>query len=58
MGGLKKSVNIGNEWGKRHKCLILMLNLKESKQKRSEASKNKVESKRLSNISINLSKFK
>ena len=58
MGGLKKSVNIGNEWEKKHKCLILMLNLKESKQTRSEASKNKVESKRLSNISINLSKFK
>ena len=30
----KTSVNIGNEWKKRHKCLILMLNLKVSKQTR------------------------
>ena len=37
---------------KRHKCLILMLNLKVSKQTRREASKNKV-TKRVSNISIN-----
>ena len=39
MGGwnFKKSVNIGNEWKKRHKCLILMLNLKVSKQTRREA---------------------
>ena len=49
----KKFVNIGNEWKKRHKCLMLMLNLKVSKQKRSEASKNKVIIKRVSNISIN-----
>ena len=38
---------------KRHKCLILMLNLKVSKQTRSEASKSKVIIKRISNISIN-----
>ena len=38
----KKSVNIGNEWKKRHKCLILMLKLKVSKQTRSEACKNEV----------------
>ena len=43
-GGLnfRKSINIGNEWKKRHKCLILMLKLKISKRTRSEASKNKV----------------
>ena len=35
----KKFVNIGNEWKKRHECLILMLNLTVSKQTRSEASK-------------------
>ena len=34
---------------KRHKCLILMLSLKLSKQTRSEASKNKVIIKRVSN---------
>ena len=28
----KISVNIGHEWKKTHKCLILMLNLKVSKQ--------------------------
>ena len=33
----KISVNVGNEWKKRHKCLILMLNLKVSKQARSAA---------------------
>ena len=38
---------------KRHKCLILMLNLKVSTQTRSEASKNKVIIKRVSKISIN-----
>ena len=38
---------------KRDKCLILMLNLKVSKQRRNEASKNKVIIKRISNISIN-----
>ena len=50
---LKISVNIGNEWKKKHKYLILMLNLKESKQTRSEVSKNKVIIKRVSNMSIN-----
>ena len=48
-----KSVNIGNEWKNRHECLILVLNLKVSKQTRSEASKNKVIIKRVSNKSIN-----
>ena len=43
----KKSVNIGNQWKKRHKCLILMLNFKVSKQARSEASQNKVKIKRV-----------
>ena len=38
----KKSVNIGNQWKKWRKCLILMLKLKVSKQARSEASTNKV----------------
>ena len=54
-GGLnfKKSVNIGNERKKRHKCLTLMFNIKVSKRTRSEASKNKVITKRVSNISIN-----
>ena len=47
----KKFVNIGNEWKKRHKCLVLMLNLKVSKRTRSEASENKVIIKRISNIS-------
>ena len=41
----KISVNIGNEWKKRYKRLILMLNYKISKQTSSEASKNKVISK-------------
>ena len=49
----KKPVNISNEWKKIHKCLILMLNLKVSKQARNEASKNKVIVKRVANISIN-----
>ena len=40
----KKFVDIGNEWKNRHECLILI---------RSEASKNKVIIKRVSNISIN-----
>ena len=56
MGGgqnIKISVNIGNEPKKGHKCLILMLNLKVSKQTTSEASKNKVIIKRVSIISIN-----
>ena len=38
----KKSVNIANERKKLHKCLILMLNLKVSKQTRNDGSKNKV----------------
>ena len=49
----KKPVNIGNEWKKRRKCLILMLDLKVTKQTRSEASKNKVIIKGVSNISVN-----
>ena len=49
----KKSVNIGDEWKKRHKCLILMLNLTVNKRTRSEAGKNKVIIKRVSYISIN-----
>ena len=44
-------ISVTNE--KRDKCLMLMLNLKVSKQARSEASKNKVIIKRVSNISIN-----
>ena len=48
----KKFVNSSNEWKKRHKCLILMLNLKVSKQTRGEASKNKAVIKRVSKISI------
>ena len=44
----KVSVNIGNERKKRHRCLILILNLKVNKQTRSEASKNKVIIKRVS----------
>ena len=52
------SVNIGNESKKKHECLILMLNVKLSKQKRSEASKNKVIIKRVSNIINKLSKSK
>ena len=52
-GGISKYplILVMNE--KRNKGLILMLNLKLSKQIRSEASKNKVIIKRLSNISIN-----
>ena len=38
---------------KKHKCLILMLTLKASKQTRSEAIKNKAVIKRVSSISIN-----
>ena len=42
---------------KTDKYLILMLNLKVSKQTRSEANQNKVISKRVSNlVSVNLSK--
>ena len=29
---LKKSVTIGNEWKKRYKCLILIVNLKVNKE--------------------------
>ena len=54
MGGVGISkdplISVMNE-KKRHKCLILML--KVSKQTTSEASKNKVIIKRVSNISIN-----
>ena len=49
----KKFVNIGNKERKRHKRLILMLNLKVSKQTRYEVSKNKIIIKRVSNISMN-----
>ena len=51
-GGLEfqKSVNIGYEWKKRHKCLTLMLNLRVSKRTKSEASKDKIIIKRVSNI--------
>ena len=49
----KKFVNISNEWKNIHECLILMLNLEVRKQARSEASKNKVIIKRISNLSIN-----
>ena len=48
---LKPLISVMNE--KRDKCLTLMLNLKVSKQTRSEASKNKVIIKRVSNISRN-----
>ena len=59
MGGFKINGGIGinllisvmNE--KRDKRLILMLNLKVSKQTRSETSKNKGVIKRVSDISIN-----
>ena len=49
----KKFINISNEWKNIHGCLILMINLKVSKQAKSEASKNKVIIKRISNLSIN-----
>ena len=63
MGGrgqkLKKSVNISNEWKKKHKCLILILKLKVSKKTRSEASKNKISNNQKSIKHINkLSKSK
>ena len=48
-------ISVMNE--KRDKCLILMFNLKVSKQTRNETSKNKVIIKRVSNIS-KLSKSK
>ena len=32
----QKSVNIGNEWKMRHKCLILMLNIKVSRRNKQE----------------------
>ena len=52
-GVRKKSlISIMNE-KKKHKCLILMLTLKASKQTRSEAIKNKAVIKRVSSISIN-----
>ena len=50
-GDLKISVNIGDEWKKRHKCLILMLNLKVSKQTRNDGNKNKVIIKSVKHIS-------
>ena len=49
----KKPVNVGNEWKKRYKCLILMLNPTVRKQKKSEASKKKAIIKGVSKISIN-----
>ena len=49
----KISVNIGNELKKRHKCYILILNVKVSKQTRTEANKNNGIIQRVSNISIN-----
>ena len=49
----KKFINISNEWKNIHGCLILMINLKVSKQAKIEASKNKVIIKRASNLSIN-----
>ena len=49
----KISVNIGNESKKRHKCYILILNVKVSKQTRTEANKNNGIIQRVSNISIN-----
>ena len=51
--GIFKSplTSVTNE--KRDKCLVLILNLKVSKQTRSEASKNKVIIKSVPNISIN-----
>ena len=45
-------ISVMNE-KKRHECLILMFNLKVSKQTRSKASKNKVMIKRVSNVSTN-----
>ena len=44
-------ISVMNE--KRDKCLMFMLNLKVSKQRRSEASKNKVKIKKVSHISMN-----
>ena len=52
-GGGQKNLLISAMNEKRDKCLILMLNLKVSKQTRSEASKNKEVIKGPSNISIN-----
>ena len=55
----KKSINIGNVYKKRHKCLIVILKLKASKQTRSESSKNKVSNNQKSIKHINkLSKCK
>ena len=51
-GGISKNPLISVMNGKRDKCVILMLNLKISEQT-SEACKNKVIIKRISNISIN-----
>ena len=52
-GGISKYplISVMNE--KRDKCLILMLNLTVSKHTRSEAGKNKVIIKRVSNILMN-----
>ena len=52
-GGISKNplILVMNE--KRDKCLILMLNIKVSKQTRSEATRNNAIIKRVSNISIN-----
>ena len=50
--GISKYPLISVRNKKRHKCLILVLNLKVSKQTRSEASKDKVIIKIVSNISI------
>ena len=51
---LNKFVNIANEWKKRHKCLVMMLNIKVNNWTRNEASKSKVIIKRVSDISTNL----
>ena len=50
LAGISKYLLISVMNEKRDKCLILMLNLKVTKQTRSEPSKNKVMIKRVSNI--------
>ena len=52
--GISKNllISVMNE-KKRHKCLIVMFNLKVRKETRSEANNNKVIIKRVSKISIN-----
>ena len=55
-GGGWTFLSVMNEKRDINKYLILMLDLKVSKQTRSEASKNKVIIKRVSNISITKSK--